>query len=161
MRNKYLLSIAVLFVLFISFLPGKTLATSWVYSFVVWDGYIYVISDEYVTEIDSEIGHVTKYSDMEQYSGNFSNAYEKGTKYYSIEGISTDEAIAVEESDGQYIKAYREAEYEYGIRSAFVGFFDGYFDGQKGIIKIIVFSILGILAIVLIYKMIKNNLGKV
>jgi len=34
MRNKYLLSIAVLFVLFISFLPGKTLATSWVYSFV-------------------------------------------------------------------------------------------------------------------------------
>ena len=70
-RNKYLLSIALLFVLFASFFPSRILATSWAYPFVVWDGYIYVISDEYVTEIDNEIGQVTKYSDMEQYSGNF------------------------------------------------------------------------------------------
>jgi hypothetical protein len=149
MKSKHLLSIAVLFVLFISFYPGKTLGTSWAYSFVVWDGYIYVISDEYITEIGNEIGHVTRHSDMEQYSGNFSNAYKRGTKYYSIKGISTDQAIAVEESDGQYIKAYREAEYE--MRS--------FFDGQQGIIKIILFSVLGILAIVLIYKVIKNNRG--
>ncbi|UGB28816.1 MULTISPECIES: hypothetical protein [Bacillaceae] len=90
MKSKHLLSIAVLFVLFISFYPGKTLATSWAYPFVVWDGYIYVISDEYVTEIDNEIGHVTRHSDMEQYSSNFSNAYKRGTKYYSIKEISTD-----------------------------------------------------------------------
>lgn len=154
MRSKHLLSIAVLFVLFISFYPGKTLATSWAYSFVVWDGYIYVISDEYVTEIGDEIGHVTSYSDMEQYSGNFSNAYKKGTKYFSIEGISTDQAIAVEESDGQYIKAYRETEYK------MISPFDGFFDGQQGIIKITLFSTLGILAIVLIYKVIKNNRGR-
>jgi hypothetical protein len=150
MNSKHLLSIAVLFVLFFSFYPGKTLATSWAYSFVVWDGYIYVISDEYVTEIGNEIGHVTRHSDMEQYSGNFSNAYKRGTKYYSIKGISTDHAIAVEESDGQYKKANREAEYE--MRS--------FFDGQQGIIKIILFSVLGILAIVLIYKVIKNNRGR-
>jgi hypothetical protein len=132
LRSNRLLLITVIFIVLTSFSPGKTTATSWAYSFVVWDGYIYVISDEYVTEVDSEIGHVTKYSDMEQYSGNFSNAYKKGTRYYSIEGISTDEAIAIEESDGQYIKAYREGEYELG----------SIFDGKQGIIKIFIFSIL-------------------
>ena len=101
MRNKHLLLITVLFVLLISFAPSKAMATSWVYPFVVWDGYIYVISDdEYVTEIGGKIGKVTKYSDMERYSGNFSNTYKKGTKYYSIEGVSTDEAIAIKESGG-------------------------------------------------------------
>ncbi|MBT2682695.1 hypothetical protein [Bacillus sp. ISL-37] len=130
------------------------MATSWAYSFVVWDGYIYVISDEYVTEVDSEIGQVTKYSDMEQYSGNFSNAYKKGTKYYSIEGISTDEAIAIKESEGQYIKAYREGEYE--LRSVF----DRFFDGQQGIVKIFFFSILCILVIIIFNKVQKKNQGK-
>ncbi|MBT2695690.1 hypothetical protein [Bacillus sp. ISL-55] len=150
MKSKHLLSIVVLFVLLFSFYPGKTLSTSWAYSFVVWDGYIYVISDEYVTDIGNEIGHVTRHSDMKQYSGNFSNAYKKGTKYYSIQGINTDQAIAVEKSDGQYIKAFREAEYE--LRSPFAGFFDG----EQGFNKTIVFSVVGILAIVLIYKVIKN-----
>lgn len=146
MRNNHLFLITVLFVLMTFFLPSKTIATSWAYSFVVWDDYIYVISEEYVTEIDGVIGEVTRYSDMEQYSGNFSNAYEKGTEYYSIEGVSTDEAIAIEESDGRYIKAYREGEYEYG-------------DGQ-GIIKTFIFSLLGILSVFLTYKIIKDNPGK-
>ncbi|MFO1441788.1 hypothetical protein KDN24_00770 [Bacillus sp. Bva_UNVM-123] len=154
MRNKNLLSIAVLFILITFFLPSKLLATSWAFQFVVWQGYIYVVSDEYVTEIDSEIGQVTKYSDMESYSGNFSNTFKKGTKYYSIKGINTDEAIAIEESDGRYIKAYREGEYE--VRSAF----DGFFGGQQGIIKIFIFSILCILVIILIYKVLNNNRGK-
>ncbi|MCM3409838.1 hypothetical protein [Metabacillus litoralis] len=144
MKSKHLISIAVLFMFFF---PDKILATSWAYPFVVWDEYIYVISDEYVTEIDNEIGHVTRYSDMEQYSGNFSNAYKQGTKYYSIKGISTDQAIAVEGQNGQYIKANREAEYK--MKSPF--------DGQQGFIKIILFSVVGIFFIVLIYKVIRNN----
>jgi hypothetical protein len=153
--NQHFLSFLILFLLFISFIfPSKPLATSWAYSFVVWQGYIYVVSDEYVTQIDSEIGHVTKYSDMESYSGNFSNTFNKGTKYYSIKGISTEESIAIEESDGRYKKADRDGKYE--VRSAF----DGFFDGQQGIIRIIIFSILGILAVILIYKLIKNNRGK-
>ena len=68
--------------------------------------------------------------------------------------ISTDEAIAIEESEGQYIKATREGEYEVGSS------FDGFFDGQQGIIKIFIFSILGILAVFLIFKVLKNNRGK-
>jgi hypothetical protein len=127
--------------------PGKSLATSWAYSFVVWDGYIYVVSDEDVAEVGSEIGHVTKYSNMESYPGNFSNSFAKGTKYYSIKGISKNEAIAVEKSKGEYIKAYREAEYE--VR----GPFNGYFDGQQGAIKIFVFLIIGILAVIFFYRL--------
>lgn len=92
---------------------GKNSSSAdWASSFVVWDDYIYQISDEYVAEVDEEIGKVTKYSDDEgTYSGNFSNEYEKGTKLYSIKGISTDEAIAIEEADGKYRKAIRDGEY--------------------------------------------------
>ncbi|MFD1356890.1 hypothetical protein ACFQ4X_03175 [Fictibacillus halophilus] len=94
--------------------PFKSFATSWAYPFVVWDGYIYIVNDEYVTEVDKEIGRVTRYSDMYQQSGNFSNVYEKGTKYYSIKNVSTDEAIAVEDGSGKYKKAVREKEYTFG-----------------------------------------------
>ena len=36
--------------------------------------------------------------------------YKKGTNYYAIVGIKTDEAIAVEEN-GEYRKAYRDGKY--------------------------------------------------
>ena len=114
MRSKPLVAAKSLLVVFMIFyLPSQALGTSWAYSFVVWDDHIYIISDEYITHINDEIGHVTNYSDMEQYGGNFSNTYKKGTKYYSIEGISTDEAIAVNEGNGKYRKAIREGEYTY------------------------------------------------
>ncbi|WP_407268577.1 hypothetical protein [Radiobacillus sp. PE A8.2] len=106
------ISIFLLLALLIAFLfPSKSLATSWAYIFVVWDGYIYEVTDEYVTDIDKKIGQVTVYSDMESYTGNFSNAYERGTEYYSIKGINTNEAIAVEVSDGEYRKAIRRGEH--------------------------------------------------
>ncbi|RDW15878.1 hypothetical protein [Oceanobacillus chungangensis] len=87
-------------------------SADWAFSFVVWNGYIYQLSDEYVEDAGKEIGEVTNYSDTEgTYSGNFSNEYEKGTKYYSIEGISTDEVIAIEDN-GKYRKAIRNEKYE-------------------------------------------------
>lgn len=114
MGNKKLTTIVLLLSLFlITIFPFKGSATSWVYLFVVWDGYIYVISDEYVTNIDKEIGEVRKYSDMESYGGNFSNVYPKGTKYYSILGVNTEVAIAVKDENGLYKKATREEEYTY------------------------------------------------
>jgi hypothetical protein len=86
-------------------------SADWAFSFVVWNGYIYQLSDEYVEDVVEEIGEVTKYSDTEgTYSGNFSNEYEKGTRYYSIEGMSTDEAIAIEDN-GKYRKAIRNGTY--------------------------------------------------
>lgn len=91
--------------------PFDNSSADWAFEFVVWDGYIYQLSEEYVENIDEEIGEVTKYSDMEgTYSGNFSNTYEKGTKYYAIQGISTEEAIAIEDK-GKYKKAIRNGKY--------------------------------------------------
>ena len=87
-------------------------SADWAYYFVVWNCFIYKVSDDYIEDIDKEIGVVTKYSDFEgTYSGNFSNMYEKGTRYYSIEGISTDEAIAIQEQDGRYRKAIIDVKY--------------------------------------------------
>ena len=80
---------------------------------MVWDGYVYVLSDEEVDQIGNEIGAVTKYSDIEgTYSGNFSNTFAKGTKYFSIKDVSTDEAIAIKDPDGHFIlKPHRDGEY--------------------------------------------------
>jgi hypothetical protein len=52
---------------------------------------------------------------METLSGNFSNEYIEGTKYFSIKGVSTDEAIAVK-TGTQYKKAVRIGEYKTGNR---------------------------------------------
>ena len=109
--KQFFFFVLVSLFVFSSLLPNKTSA-DWAYPFVVWDGYIYVVSDEFVEEVDEEIGRVTKYSDKEgTYSGNFSNVYKKGTAYYSIKGVSTDEAIAIEEEGGKYKKAIRDGEY--------------------------------------------------
>ncbi|MGE8205294.1 hypothetical protein ACQKP0_12070 [Heyndrickxia sp. NPDC080065] len=109
---KFFFSFLILFILFNSFFYSNKSSASWAYLFVVWDGFVYVVSDEFVEEIDKEIGHVTKYSDKEgTYSGNFSNTYKKGTKYYSIKGISTDKAIAIQDKNGKYKKAIRNGEY--------------------------------------------------
>ena len=112
---KYL-SILFIFSVFFSIVTGCSnsigkSSADWASSFVVWEGYIYRISDEYIDDISEEVGEVTKYSDMEgTYSGNFSNAYRKGTKFFAIKGISTEKAIAIAE-DGKYRKAIRNGKY--------------------------------------------------
>ncbi|SDN45749.1 hypothetical protein SAMN05518871_105186 [Psychrobacillus sp. OK028] len=131
MNSRKIFKLGIVFVLTASFLfPLKSLA-DWAYAFVVWDDYVYVITTEQVNEVVKKVGHVTKYSDREgTYSGNFSNAYPKGTKYYSIQGISTDEAIAILKDDGTFIKATRDGEYagdKYGIDNLSSPFFIGLF----------------------------------
>lgn len=88
-------------------------ATTWAFPFVVWSDSIYVVTDEVVTNVEKKIGNVTSYSDMEQFGGNFSNMYPKGTAYYAIEGIVVTDTIAVEHEKGSYIKAVYESPYEY------------------------------------------------
>ncbi|MFC5602785.1 hypothetical protein [Sporosarcina koreensis] len=97
--------------LLLSVIAGCSSSADWNSAFVVWNGYMYEVSNEYVDETDEEIGQVTTYSDRERtYSGNFSNKYSKGTKFYSIKGINTDEAIAVEEGE-RYRKAINNGKY--------------------------------------------------
>lgn len=93
--------------------PQKSLATDWAYQFVVWEGTIYIVSDEQVTDVDEVIGQVTKYSDMKQYGGNFSNTFQKGTKYYSVKGVDPNKAIAVQLDKHVYVKAENDGAYEY------------------------------------------------
>ncbi len=102
--------LALAFIVF-SILPSVSLATSWSYPIVVYEGHIYEVTDKTVTEIDKEIGKVTSYSDMEPLPGNFSNEYEEGTKYYSIKGADTDDTIAVETANGEYKEAVKKGKY--------------------------------------------------
>lgn len=98
--------------------PQQSKATDWAYRFVVWNDTIYVVSEEYVTDVEEEIGQVTHYSDQNQTGGNFSNAYPKGTKYYAIQEVERKEAIAVQQEDHTYIKAYSNGAYEYKPRDS-------------------------------------------
>jgi hypothetical protein len=159
-KIKQILSFLLLVIFLCSFIfPTTSFATKWVHKFVVWDGYVYVVKDEYVTEIDKEIGQVKKYSDMEQYSGNFSNVYKKGTKYYSIKGISTDESIAVEDESGKYKKAVREKEYIFGgtVEDNSKGTLnEGKFYFSDKAVNLLVLLTIGIFVIFLMVKKIKR-----
>lgn len=95
-------------------LSCNTVFAKWAFAFVVYNKSVYVITDKRVdTElIGSILGHVTKYSLHEgTYSGNFSNIYPKGTKYYKIIGADVNELIAVKEKDGIFIEAKYDGEY--------------------------------------------------
>lgn len=84
-------------------------ALSWAYAFVVYNGNVYEVTDQVVSEleIDQQIGEEkSKPNDQTgDYYGNASNFYDIGTKYYQIKGTSHKEAIAVESGEGQYKKA--------------------------------------------------------
>ncbi len=100
-----------------TFIAIRSVHADWAYSFVVNEEKSYIISDSRVEpeQVDSIIGKVTKYSDFEDtYSGNFSNHFPKGTNYYNIKGVSTNEAIAIKLGDGSFIKANYQGEYPGG-----------------------------------------------
>lgn len=106
----------MLFILTILLLVGcSTGSPSWAYGFVKWDGETYVSTDSEISEnnIGNLVGEVTRYSTKEgSYSGDFSNQYEKGAKYYEIKGINTDEAIAIKNDKGVFIKAIIKEQWE-------------------------------------------------
>ncbi|MFJ8236787.1 hypothetical protein ACIQ34_13850 [Ureibacillus sp. NPDC094379] len=84
-------------------------ALSWAYAFVVYNGNVYEVTDEVVSEseVKQQIGEVNSKPDDQtgDYYGDASNFFEIGSKYYGIKGTSKKEAIAVESKEGQFIKA--------------------------------------------------------
>lgn len=106
---------SILIVLILFFLaPGQLVLADWASRFVVYSGDLYAVTDETVSpnDIEREIGKVTRYSDKEgTYAGNFSNTFPKGTAYYSIINLDAQEAIAIQTSDGTYIKAINKGRY--------------------------------------------------
>lgn len=112
MRQVLIALCCLLFPFF--YLSTTVSATSWAYPFVVYDGFIYVVEEErQELQVEEKIGEVTAYSDMHQYEGNFSNVFEKGTAYYKIVGHPATQVIAVEEREGVFRRAEREAPYTY------------------------------------------------
>ncbi len=95
-------------------LPFTTAYAKWAYEFVVYNKNVYIVTDKKIDPelIGAKLGQVTKYSLREgTYSGNFSNTYPKGTKYYEITGVDVKELIAVKDADGTFIEAKYSGEY--------------------------------------------------
>lgn len=111
LRN--IISLFFVFIIGCTFLVSTSYA-KWAYAFVVFDGGTYIVSETHIEpkEIGKKIGEVTNYSDNEgTYSGNFSNQFPKGTEYYEIKGVKTNDSIAVKESEKSFIKANYNGEY--------------------------------------------------
>ena len=112
-RTERYLKIPLITLLLLVMCSSPVALASWAYSFVVNDGKIYVMSENPVeaSALGDVVGKVTYHTDREgTYGGNFSNVYPKETKYYAVQGIAPETAIAVETQAG-YLMAHYEGEY--------------------------------------------------
>ncbi|MWV42130.1 hypothetical protein GRF59_00670 [Paenibacillus sp. HJL G12] len=77
---------------------------SWAYEFVHWNGISYRVTDIQVPQMEREVGRVESLITEEYIVGQgvYSNRFSEGTKLYSIPGIDSDDAIAVEVNGGYY-----------------------------------------------------------
>ncbi|PYZ98750.1 hypothetical protein CR205_09300 [Alteribacter lacisalsi] len=84
-------------------------ALSWAYDFVVWDGKVYEVTEEELApeEVAGQIGSVRTQANENtgSYYGNASNAYPRGTPYFSIDGVSEREAIVVQDDESRLLVA--------------------------------------------------------
>lgn len=113
MRRAVLASLLILL-----FGSEQSVFAEWAYRFVVYADKIYEVTEEQVLpqQIDKKVGEVTRYSTKEgSYPGHFSNAFPQGTDYYSIRDTSITAAIAVQVSEGVYIKAINRGTYDRGL----------------------------------------------
>lgn len=73
---------------------------------VKWNDRIYQITKTQVTDVGEQIGEITLQSlePIADTPNNFSTTFSEGSKLYAINDIPTAEAIAVLNSEGEYIK---------------------------------------------------------
>jgi len=112
MRSSAIQPLLLTVILFL--FPG-TASADWAYPFVVYSGNVYIVTDEIVApdRVGESIGKVTQYSTREgTYSGNFSNVFPKGTRYFAITGIGVEQQIAVQAEDGRFVFADYGGKYE-------------------------------------------------
>lgn len=108
-RMEWYMKLPLITLLLLVMCSSSAAVASWAYSFVVNDGKIYVVSEDRVDQstLGDVVGKVTYHTDREgTYGGNFSNIYPKGTKYYAIQGITPESAIAVETQEGYVMARY-------------------------------------------------------
>ncbi|WP_314585989.1 hypothetical protein [Paenibacillus terrigena] len=109
MKKLFISSVLLFFVM------NQSVSASWAFQFVVYSGNTYEVTSEIISpnQIEKKIGQVSHYSDKEgTYSGNFSNTYPRGTKYYSVIGIDKNKEIAIKTEDNIYIKAIYQGPYD-------------------------------------------------
>ena len=103
-------SALILFLLSFSFSNSNVNALEWAYWFVVYDGKVYEVREEEsvsTNDVGEVIGKVKTQADSHtgDYYGDASNYYEIGTRYFEIKDVSVKEAIAVEKSPNEFVKA--------------------------------------------------------
>ncbi|MEK5521184.1 hypothetical protein [Heyndrickxia sp. FSL W8-0423] len=94
----------------------ETSNKDWKNSFVVWEGYNYIVSDEKVkeAEIDKKVGEIQIYLDNEtnvNKNETFSNKFKKGTLLYSIKEVDQHDSLAVKTDNG-YVKINSNRKYK-------------------------------------------------
>lgn len=80
---------------------------SYAFPAIKWEGRVYKVTTEEVSDVEKEIGEVKEFSGIELKNepDNFSNHFPVGTKLYSIKNIDTKTAIAIKLNENKYIKA--------------------------------------------------------
>lgn len=82
---------------------SETDEKDWSHNFIIWEGDMFIPTEEVVTESDLEIelGQVNSFSDNEVSNIDtnliFSNYFAEGSKIYKIVGVKTSESLAVKE----------------------------------------------------------------
>lgn len=117
MFSRKCLTIMMGILLWLAIGSSLQVQAGWAYFFVVYDGHIYTLGEETLpdSQIGERLGEVTHYSDREgTYGGHFSNYLPQGSGYYTILHTPVEEAIAVQDTDGTYVRANYEAPYAGG-----------------------------------------------
>ena len=79
--------------------------TDWSHHFIVWNGDMYIVSEEMIDESDleMELGKVEKYSSNEIYNENkdlvFSNHFSEGSTIFKMIGVNEYESLAVKQGE--------------------------------------------------------------
>lgn len=83
--------------------------SSFPYPLVVRDNQKYRVTNDEKININKVIGEILNYSTDEtlikEDTDNFSNYYPKGTQIWSIQGVDTNQAVAIEYEKNKYVKA--------------------------------------------------------
>ncbi|ETT64196.1 hypothetical protein C173_21636 [Paenibacillus sp. FSL R7-277] len=83
--------------------------SSFPYPLVIWDNQKYKVTTDEKININKVIGEILNYStdeaQIKEDTDNFSNYYPKGTQIWSIQGVDTKQAVAIEYEKNMYVKA--------------------------------------------------------
>jgi len=120
LKNIRNVALLMLFIILLSGCSSKSQvlkgnsSADWAFHFVIWSNDLYEVTSELVLpeEIETEIGQVKKYSDIEgTYKNGFSNRFKEGTKLYKLNDVAIDKYLAAQIGTDQYVKLENTGKY--------------------------------------------------